>query len=83
MTRYFVDSDAVLAATASAHSTIARVQADIQTLTSQLQALQSSWGWLCRHSVPRCVDAMEKHTCTGGSPISGTYRDAWPGRAAL
>jgi hypothetical protein len=40
MTRYFVDSDAVLAATSSAHGTIARVQADIQTLTSQLQALQ-------------------------------------------
>ena len=44
VTRYFVDSDAVLAATSSAHSTIARVQADIQTLTSQLQSLQSSWG---------------------------------------
>jgi len=44
MTRYFIDSDAVFAATSSAQSTIARVQADIHTLTSQLQALQSSWG---------------------------------------
>ena len=44
MTRSFVDSEAVFAATSSAHSTIARVQADIQKLASQLQALQSSWG---------------------------------------
>jgi WXG100 family type VII secretion target len=44
MTRYFVDSDAVFAATQSATATIARVQGDIQTLTSQLQSLQSSWG---------------------------------------
>ena len=43
MTRYHVDSDAVLAATTSARNTIGRVQGDIQSLTSQLHSLQSSW----------------------------------------
>ena len=42
--RYHVDSDAVLTATATARSTIARVQGDIQSLTSQLHSLQASWG---------------------------------------
>ena len=41
--RYQVDSDAVLAATSTARNTIARVQADIQSLTSQLHGLQGSW----------------------------------------
>ena len=44
MTRYHVDSDAVLAATSTARSTIARVQGDIHSLTNQLHSLQSSWG---------------------------------------
>ncbi len=42
--RYHVDSEAVLAATTTARSTIARVQGDIQSLTSQLHALHASWG---------------------------------------
>ncbi|MDR9397063.1 WXG100 family type VII secretion target, partial [Pontimonas sp.] len=43
MTRYHVDSEAVLAATSNAHATINRVQGEITSLTSQLQSLQSSW----------------------------------------
>ena len=43
MTRYQVDSEAVLAATGTANATISRVQGDIASLTSQLQSLQSSW----------------------------------------
>lgn len=43
MTRYHIDSDAVLQATQQAKATISRVQSDIQQLTASLQALQSSW----------------------------------------
>jgi len=43
MTTYHVDSDAVRQATEHANATIARVQTDMQQLTSHLQALQSSW----------------------------------------
>lgn len=43
MTSYHVDSEAVRQATDLAHSTISRVQADLQQLTSHLQALNSSW----------------------------------------
>ena len=44
MTRYHVDSDAVLTATAQARNTIARVQSDLQSLTQSLHSLQGSWG---------------------------------------
>ncbi len=43
MTTYHVDSEAVRQATDHANATIARVQGDMQQLTSHLQALQSSW----------------------------------------
>ena len=43
MTTYHVDSDAVRQATDHATATISRVQADMQQLTSHLQALQGSW----------------------------------------
>jgi early secretory antigenic target protein ESAT-6 len=43
MTTYHVDSEAVRQATDHANATITRVQADMQQLTSHLQALQSSW----------------------------------------
>lgn len=43
MTRYHVDSEAVLHATQHAKATITRVQSDLQQLTANLQALQSSW----------------------------------------
>ena len=61
--RYQVDSDAVLAATSAARSTISRVQTDIHSLTSQLHGLQGSWSgqastafqqvlaeWKCTHA---------------------------------
>ena len=44
VTRYHVDSDAVLAATAQAKTTISRVQSDLQSLTHSLHSLQASWG---------------------------------------
>lgn len=43
MTRYHVDSDAVLSATSQAQGSIGRIQAEIQSLSSQLHSLQASW----------------------------------------
>ncbi|MBT5576480.1 MAG: WXG100 family type VII secretion target [Microbacteriaceae bacterium] len=43
MTRYTVDSDAVLSAASHARATIARLQSEVQTLNSQLHALGGSW----------------------------------------
>lgn len=43
MTRYQVDSDAVLAATAAARTAIGRIQSEVAGLTGQLGQLQSSW----------------------------------------
>ena len=43
MTRYQVDSEAVLNATGAVRTTINRLQAEATGLTSQLDALQSSW----------------------------------------
>jgi len=43
MTRYQVDSDAVIAATSSARGSIGRIQAEVAGLQSQLVALQGSW----------------------------------------
>lgn len=41
--RYQVDSEAVISAAGHARATIARIQSDVATLTSQLHALQGSW----------------------------------------
>jgi 6 kDa early secretory antigenic target len=43
MTRYQVDSDAVLSATGAVRSTIARLQAEVGGLQGQLTQLQASW----------------------------------------
>jgi early secretory antigenic target protein ESAT-6 len=43
MTRYSVDSEAVLSATAAAQATIGRLQAEVASLHGQLTGLQSSW----------------------------------------
>lgn len=43
MGRFVVDSDAIGGAQAMVHGTIARLQADVQAMHSQLQALQDSW----------------------------------------
>ncbi len=44
MTRYHVDSDAVLSATASVRASIGRIQAEVSGLHGQLVNLQGSWG---------------------------------------
>ncbi|MCU1438854.1 MAG: family type secretion target [Naasia sp.] len=43
MPRYSVDSEAVLAASAAAASTIPRIQSDVAALLASLTALQDSW----------------------------------------
>ena len=43
MTRYQVDSEAVLAATGAVRSTIGRLQSEVGSLHGQLVQLQSSW----------------------------------------
>jgi early secretory antigenic target protein ESAT-6 len=43
MTRYQVDSEAVLAATGAVRSTIGRLQSEVTSLHGQLVQLQSSW----------------------------------------
>lgn len=43
MTRYQVDSDAVLAATTAAQGSIARIQAEVAALHGQLTNLQATW----------------------------------------
>jgi len=43
MTRYQVDSEAVIAATASARASVGRIQAEVGTLHSQLTSLEGSW----------------------------------------
>jgi early secretory antigenic target protein ESAT-6 len=43
MTRYQVDSEAVLAATNAAHTSIGRIQAEVGGLHGQLVNLQGSW----------------------------------------
>jgi WXG100 family type VII secretion target len=43
MTRYSVDSEAVLAASTQARATIARLQSEVQTLNAHLHSLSSSW----------------------------------------
>ena len=43
MTRYQVDSDAVLVATSNIRSTMGRIQGEVSGLLSQLTALQGSW----------------------------------------
>jgi early secretory antigenic target protein ESAT-6 len=43
MTRYNVDSEAVIGATGVVSSTISRIQSEVQALHSQLTGLESSW----------------------------------------
>ena len=43
MTRYQVDSEAVLSATGAVRSSISRIQSEVSGLHSQLAQLQSSW----------------------------------------
>ena len=43
MTRYQVDSEAVIAATSAVRSTIGRLQAEVASLNGQLTSLQGSW----------------------------------------
>src|ERR1700712_5249740 len=43
MTRYQVDSEAVLTATGAVRSTISRIQSEVGALHGQLTHLQSSW----------------------------------------
>lgn len=43
MTRYTVDSEAVITATGAARSSIGRIQAEVNGLHGQLTNLQSSW----------------------------------------
>ena len=43
MTRYQVDSEAVLGATASMRTAMSRIQGEVAGLHGQLQGLQSSW----------------------------------------
>jgi 6 kDa early secretory antigenic target len=43
MTRYQVDSEAVLAATATVRTSMGRIQAEVSGLHGQLTSLQSSW----------------------------------------
>lgn len=44
MTRYSVDSDAVLAATTAVQASIGRIQSEVAGLRGRLGDLQSSWG---------------------------------------
>ena len=44
MTKYTVDSDAVLAATTAVQASIGRIQSEVIGLRSRLADLQSSWG---------------------------------------
>jgi WXG100 family type VII secretion target len=43
MTRYQIDSEAVVAATSSVQAAASRIQADVSSLHSQLVQLQGSW----------------------------------------
>lgn len=43
MTRYQVDSEAVISATGAVRSSISRIQSEVAGLHSQLTNLQSSW----------------------------------------
>ncbi|MGV8885282.1 MAG: WXG100 family type VII secretion target [Microbacteriaceae bacterium] len=43
MTRYQVDSEAVISATSAVRSTIGRLQAEVASLNGQLTSLQGSW----------------------------------------
>lgn len=43
MTRYQVDSEAVLSATGAVRSSISRIQSEVSGLHGQLTQLQSSW----------------------------------------
>ncbi|MEJ6507310.1 MAG: WXG100 family type VII secretion target [Microbacteriaceae bacterium] len=43
MTRYNVDSEAVLAAATQARASIGRINAEVHTLNAHLQSLSSSW----------------------------------------
>ena len=43
MTRYQIDSEAVIAATSSVQAAASRIQADVSGLHSQLVQLQGSW----------------------------------------
>jgi 6 kDa early secretory antigenic target len=43
MTRYQVDSEAVISATSAVRGSISRIQAEVNALHSQLVNLQSSW----------------------------------------
>ena len=43
MTRYQVDSEAVLSATATVRGSMERIRSEVSALTNQLSNLQSSW----------------------------------------
>lgn len=43
MTRYQVDSEAVLSATGSVRNTISRIEAEVASLVGQLGQLEGSW----------------------------------------
>jgi early secretory antigenic target protein ESAT-6 len=43
MTIFRVDSEQVLAATSNIHSTIGKLQTEVETLYTQLQGLEGSW----------------------------------------
>ncbi len=43
MTRYQVDSEAVMAATGAAQATVGRIEGEVSALHGQLIALQGSW----------------------------------------
>jgi early secretory antigenic target protein ESAT-6 len=43
MTRYQVDSEAVLSTTVSARAAMGRIQAEVATLVGQLAALEGTW----------------------------------------
>jgi early secretory antigenic target protein ESAT-6 len=43
MTRYQVDSDAVLSSGAAIHASIGRIQAEVNGMYSQLSNLEASW----------------------------------------
>ncbi|QKJ18832.1 WXG100 family type VII secretion target [Microbacterium hominis] len=64
MAVFSVDSDAVLAATASVRGTIDRLQAETQAMMSQLTQLQSSWtgsASVAFHSVVEEWRATQRH----------------------
>ena len=93
MTRYQVDSEAVIIATGAVRGSISRIQSEVDAMHGQLLALQSSWTGQAATAFQYVVDdwrstqiRVEQSLEAIGSALGQAgqnYADAEAGNAAL